>query len=532
MFIINIKYENTVPNILIFYSNQNNVLYFRCFTACVSSGIICEDCERDGQNFIEAALRACSRCVSTGKQCVKLFVSVWSADCEENNKQVMLKLSQMKKYSTLPSQMQLLIPIPEATHVAKCLKGSFTNWFLYKHGERFNLSILRTLYNDPDPQIRKKMRNTVTLSAVRNRDRMSVPDLLTINKESVRAVVTSVPRVVQTLIPEPFRLYKRNARGVIEHPTGLCVATDGKFFVADHAKSCVFQGRLHYPVDVSEIGANLKNPQGLAIVCNVLYVADKGNKRVAYIPQSLSVFLKPNVMKVDELRQVLNDRGISTNEMQKKQLMDCLKRWISDEQRTHDVNLVKKFSSLAINRPILSPLAICGCGSDLLFVSDMERCAIFQVSVINNGAVLKGIVLSEIKLNSTALVYGISFSNGNDLYVADSCDEGGLMRVNLSNNETTVLISNGSPNCEQIHDVTTSKDGELFFSDRAARKVRVLKGGTVQDVAGLGQNLSFDGSLSSCSFQQPTALCIEGNTLYVADTAVGRVCLITPTSSL
>ena len=54
----------------------------------------------------------------------------------------------------------------------------------------------------------------------------------------------------------------------------------------------------------------------------------------------------------------------------------------------------------------------------------------------------------------------------------------------------------------------------------------------MQNVAGLGQNSSFDGSSSSCSFQQPTALCIEGNTLYVADTAVGRVCLITPTSSL
>ena len=70
---------------------------------------------------------------------MKLLVSVWSADCKENNKQAMLKLSQMKKNSTLPSHMQLLIPIPEAipeaTHVAKYLKGSFAKWFLYKHGE-------------------------------------------------------------------------------------------------------------------------------------------------------------------------------------------------------------------------------------------------------------------------------------------------------------------------------------------------------------------------------------------------------------
>ena len=158
-------------------------------------------------------------------------------------------------------------------------------------------------------------------------------------------------------------------------------------------------------------------------------------------------------MKVDELRQFLNDRGIWTNEMQKKQLVDCLEHWISDEQCTHHV---KKFSSLPINRPILSPLAICGCGSDLLFMSDMEQCAIFQVSVINNGAVLKGIVLSEIKLNSTALVYGISFSNGN-LCVADSSDEGGLMRVNLSNNEMTVFVSKSTKSQRQ-------KPGNYFLA--------------------------------------------------------------------
>ena len=80
--------------------------------------------------------------------------------------------------------------------------------------------------------------------------------------------------------------------------------------------------------------------------------------------------------------------------------------------------------------------------------------------------------------------------------------------------------------------MATSDNLELFSSDRAARKIRVLIGKTVHDVAGSGQLSSFDGSSRSCSFQQPTALFIEGNTLYVSDTTVGRVCVITPTSSL
>ena len=83
----------------------------------------------------------------------------------------------------------------------------------------------------------------------------------------------------------------------------IWVATDGKFLAADYAKVRIFQSRLHHN-------------------CNVLYVANTGNKRVAYISQSSSVFLKPNVMKIDELRRVPNDKGISTNEMQKKKLVD------------------------------------------------------------------------------------------------------------------------------------------------------------------------------------------------------------------
>ena len=180
-----------------------NIKYLVYYSDCASNNSICQTCQSNGQKFVEEPLRACSRCINSGIQCVKLLVLAWSADCEENNKQAMLKLIQEKTGGTLPPKLHFLLPIPEATHVAKCLKGSFSNWFLNKGGERFNLSNLRTLYNDPNPAIREKMRSVVTLSAVRNRDRMSVPDLLTINKESVRVLLASVPRITQTLIPSP-----------------------------------------------------------------------------------------------------------------------------------------------------------------------------------------------------------------------------------------------------------------------------------------------------------------------------------------
>ena len=465
---------------------------------------------------------------------MKLLVLAWSADCEENNKQAMLKLIQEKTGGTLPPKLHFLLPIPEATHVAKCLKGSFSNWFLNKGGERFNLSNLRTLYNDPNPAMREKMRSVVTLSAVRNRDRMSVPDLLTINKESVRVLLASVPRITQTLIPEPYRLYKGNARGVVDHPTGLCIAPEGKLFVADNSKSRVFQGRLHYPVDVSEVSDSLMNPPGLAYLNNVLYVADMGNKRVAYLPLSSSVFLKPNSMKVSELRPALEERQIPTAGLQKKDMVARLKEWMTKAQRENKVDCTK-FSSLPLNTarstPLSTPLAVCGFGTDLLFISDLHTHRVLQVSITNNGAVLKGSVISEILLKDSALPLGISVATGN-LLVADSSDEGGLLRIDLSTNAETVLVSNKSSSCQRIHGIAVDENGDLIFTDRDARKLRLLSNGTVKDIAGSGVNSSKDGSSSSCSFEQPTAVCIEGKTIYVADTAVGRVCMVTPTSAL
>jgi len=191
----------------------DNITHFAFYSDCASSSIVCQACQINGQRFVEEPLRACSRCINSGIQCVKLIVLVWLADCEESNKQAMLQLLQEKRDGALAQELQFLLPMPEATHVAKCLKGSLANWFLFKGGERLNLSNLRTLYNDPNPAIWEKMRSAVTLSAVRNRDRMSVPDLLTINEESVHMVVASVSHITQTLIPEPYRLYKGNTRG-------------------------------------------------------------------------------------------------------------------------------------------------------------------------------------------------------------------------------------------------------------------------------------------------------------------------------
>lgn len=216
---------------------------------------MCQACSEKGHKSTDCSLRACEPCLDSGCKCVKLLVLGWTADCEENNKQAMEKLIKLSANGEIAEHLKFLRPLPEAVHLAKCFKSAFANWFLYYNGERFNLSNLCVLYNDGDEGIKRRMRQAVTLTAIRNRDRMSVEAMLVIAKPSVRDIIRQIPRLVQ-----PFRLYKGNAKGVLVNPTGICVADHGSLFITDNKKSCLFLARLHYPVEITEVSKSLRSP--------------------------------------------------------------------------------------------------------------------------------------------------------------------------------------------------------------------------------------------------------------------------------
>lgn len=79
-------------------------------------------------------------------------------------------------------------------------------------------------------------------------------------------------------------------------------------------------------------------------------------------------------------------------------------------------------------------------------------------------------------------------------------------------------------------------DGNVVFTDRGSRVIRVLSEDGVHreitEFAGSGKKRPKDGSYFAASFSQPTAVCVEGKTVFVTDTAAGAVKLITPTTSL
>lgn len=467
---------------------------------------------------------------------MKLLVLLWTADCEESNKQAMEQIAKLSKEETddqMKEQMKFLKPIPEAVHLGKCLKSSFANWFLFLNGERFNLSNLRVLYNDEDDDIRRRMRKEVTLSDVRNRDRMSVESMLTIAKPSVRDVIRKVPFLVQTIIPETFRLYKGNAKGVIENPTGICVGEHGSLFVTDNKKSRLFLARLHYPVDVTEVSKSLKNPNGVAYTSGIVFVADTGNGRVVYKAIGSSVFINPNKMKVVDLRAQLDARHIQVHAAAKKNdLVKAMTKWVQEQRRGINYS-VSDLNKLPLNKEIMKPLAIVAAATDLLMVSDSHSHSVYQVSISNNGALLQGTVSLVINLPETANPLGLAF-DGSSVYVANSSSDGGITKFNLATSASSILVKNGTPNCHMVHGVDVSTDGSIVFTDRGSRLVRTLSPRTseIQVVAGSGANSSRDGSSLAASFCQPTAICIEGKTMFVADTAVGAIKVVTPTNSL
>ena len=169
-------------------------------------------------------------------------------------------------------------------------------------------------------------------------------------------------------------------------------------------------------------------------------------------------------------------------------------------------------------------------------VSDVAARRVYQVAITSNGACLKGTVILAMKLPETSEPFGLA-RDDSQLYVADSSREGRITKLNLATLESDKLVRNGSEDCHTVHGFAVTKERHLVFTDRGSRTVQLQLSQQdtrieIQTIAGSGVAASKDGSCLSACFSQPTAVCIEGRTLFVADTAVGAIKMITPTNSL
>ena len=186
------------------------------------------------------------------------------------------------------------------------------------------MSNLRVLYNDADECVMREMLKQISL----------VEAMLLITKPELREVVRKDPRLVQTTIPETFRLFKGNSKGVLENPTAIFLGDHGNVFITENSKFRRLLARLHYPVEVTEVSKSLQQPNGVTYTVGVVFAADTGNRRIVYKALRPSVFLEPKKLKVNELKEALQERQVTVDQrVRKPDLIKALDKWIQNERK-------------------------------------------------------------------------------------------------------------------------------------------------------------------------------------------------------
>lgn len=201
---------------------------------CMSLKSVCIACKEKGQVSHLQSLRACNDCLQNGEICKKLVVLAVSTDCEACNKKALLQINDMVESQSIPPELELVVPLPDVVHLGKSIKCSWSNWFIDLDGEFSNLVLLRTLRDNAEFNIRKKMRKLLSLECVRNKDRMAVEPIIRITRPDVLKVLEEVKFVVHTIVPEKYRFWKSNLAGVCPRPIAVCPGPQGSLLILDY----------------------------------------------------------------------------------------------------------------------------------------------------------------------------------------------------------------------------------------------------------------------------------------------------------
>ena len=194
---------------------------------------------------------------------------------------------------------------PDPVHTAKNDCGSFANWYRLIDGYHINLVMLRTARMDS--ALKQSLLPHLSLVACQNRDRMDVDTVIEICSPEVRQGLQKVQWLVQSLVPEPFRLYDGNKQGVLETPVCVYPAFWGTLLVTDKERGKIFSARLHYPVDVVEVASRLKCPLAMTHRDGLQVISELGKEQLLCYDLNGDYFLNPDKMTVKQLQKALKD---------------------------------------------------------------------------------------------------------------------------------------------------------------------------------------------------------------------------------
>ena len=218
---------------------------------------------------------------------------------------------------------------------------------------------------------------------------------------------------------------------------------------------------MHYPFDVEVIAKGMSDPLSMIFLEGVAYVVDSGNSRVRYVVLSKSVFLELNKMKVDDLHEAVEKRGIVCSARTKKPIADALKKWIASQQKAEGMK-ADELNTLKLNETMSCSVSLAVAGDEVIFVGDAHTHSVHQVALQNNGAFLCGHVLCTIAIPES-LPYGMSVFKSS-LFEADASSRGGLLKINLQTQQWELLLANGTSTLQCAHCVATNEE-KVYFTD-------------------------------------------------------------------
>ena len=371
-----------------------------------------------------------------------------------------------------------------------------------------------------DPVFKQELRGLLSLDAVRNKDRMAVEPILQLSQKPVRDKIKNL-KVVQTIIPEPYRFWKSNMPGMYGRPIDVCCSSPGKILVitSSDGKGQLLEGRLHSPVDVRVLKKSLDDPRGVAYSNQVCYISIRKIGVIMFVDLGDKLLLKPSSLRSKQsLEKELDKRNLPQNGTVKemRERLDKHLKEKSAQLQQSDQNIVAD-----IEHHIKQPGAICATNTQI-FVADDQQKVIFCIKIHLDGITVRGTVQHQI-----AYGQGTTFVRG--VTVKDSCTywtstgaRGGIYCHDCVT-ENTELRYRGQDLCG----ISVPEDS-LIFADKASKQVKQIPLSSEDRVliVGSGKSGGQDGTGTSSSFAQPHGLCVEGRSLFVADYGSAKVRLI------
>ena len=233
--------------------------------------------------------------------------------------------------------------------------------------------------------------------------------------------------------------------------------------------------------------------------------------------------------KLAQLEEFTITRGIFTKPKKAtvKELKSLISQWVDD----HGPN--EKLQTLEVDICLKASTAVC-VHENILFVADAGIGKVLQLLVEECNLKLKAKASSLFTLpNGTSSIPTSLCYDANQLWLAHFSDNGGICSFQFSESVLQSKVKNGSQKCKRVYGVAPLPQSRIVFSDiNNFQHKSIDQDGIVSVIAGSGESCRRYRVGTRAAFGQPSAVCTEIETMFVADPAVSSVCMISSPAPL